>query len=332
MPDSILSGWLILIAIEYLTVVIDYFFFNEPLLSSSFLLLNPALYFYIRSLTQNSFELRMQHLLHLLPFLFFEIYAYLFQVTFSLHDFFVADKNFVFRLLFALANFASWSLYNPLSLIMVHRHRMHLKNELSRIEKQENLSWVLSVSVWYVVYCIFAFVISVITFFQNYPTDLPHIYNYATLLVIVFLLSFYGLRQQRLPANQLKPLTQSYQSSSLDLSDKESIQQKLIAYVETEKVWLNPELTLNCISEALRIPKHHLTEVLNTFMGVNFFQFINGYRIHAVQQMLVDPGNHFSIEAIGYECGFASKSSFYTVFKKMTGLTPMEFRNTKSSH
>ncbi|HEY6915810.1 MAG TPA: helix-turn-helix domain-containing protein, partial [Paludibacter sp.] len=64
----------------------------------------------------------------------------------------------------------------------------------------------------------------------------------------------------------------------------------------------------------LKIPKYQITEVLNTELGNNFFQFVNHYRVEAVKMMLSDPKNKYSIEAIGYECGFSSKSSFYTVF------------------
>jgi len=85
------------------------------------------------------------------------------------------------------------------------------------------------------------------------------------------------------------------------------------------------------LSAALKVPKYQLTEVLNTEIGQNFFQFINTYRVEAVKKMLINPKNHFSIEAIGYECGFASKSAFYTVFKSLTGQTPVAFRDAIKS-
>lgn len=61
-------------------------------------------------------------------------------------------------------------------------------------------------------------------------------------------------------------------------------------------------------------------------IGKNFFQFVNSYRIEAVKKILLEPKLKYSIEAIGYECGFNSKSSFYTVFKNLTGETPVAFR------
>ena len=80
LSDKILSGWLILLSIEFLTCGLDYELFSQPLLSSSFLLFNPALYLYISSLTRPSFRLKWLQLFHLLPFVVFELYAYWIQI------------------------------------------------------------------------------------------------------------------------------------------------------------------------------------------------------------------------------------------------------------
>ncbi|MHB9143372.1 MAG: helix-turn-helix domain-containing protein, partial [Paludibacter sp.] len=255
--------------------------------------------------------------------------TYIIKEPFLLDTFFIQDKNFLFRMSFAIANFVSWSVYNPLSLILVHKHRMHLHNELSNIEKNENLGWVLSVAIFYVVYCILAFIISVVAF---YVTDInqltPHIYNYFTLLIFIYVISFYGLRQQKVAKHLLidEPLI-PYKNSNLSAETKAKIKQKIITYFEKEKAYLNPELSMDVLSESLKIQKYQITEVLNTEIGNNFFQFVNHYRVEAVKTMLADPKNNYSIEAIGYECGFSSKSSFYTVFKSITGETPVSYRN-----
>ena len=107
---------------------------------------------------------------------------------------------------------------------------------------------------------------------------------------------------------------------------KSKIKNKILAYFESENPYLNPNLNMDLLSDALNFPKYQLTEVLNTEIGKNFFQFVNSYRIEAVKKKLLEPKLKYSIEAIGYECGFNSKSSFNTVFKNLTGETPVTYR------
>jgi len=328
--DKILSAWLCLLAIEFLTCALDDVIFHEPLLSSSFLLFNPALYLYVQSLTLPGFKLKAYQLLHLVPFLVFEVAAYIIQEPFSLEGFFESDRNFNFRMLFAVANLVSWLVYNPLSIVYVHRHRMHLRNERSNIGKNENLGWVLSVSIFYVVYCIVAVILGVVAYLVHQYPQSPHFYNYSMLLFLIYILSFYGLYQYELPHQLLRKEDDKipYKNSSLNAETKQVIRQKIANYIENEAAYLNPDLNMDMLSAALKVPKYQLTEVLNTEIGQNFFQFINSYRVEAVKKMLTNPKNRFSIEAIGYECGFASKSAFYTVFKSMTGQTPVIFRDS----
>ena len=328
LPDRILSGWLILLSVDFLACALNYEIFKHPLLISSFLLFNPALYLYVSSLTRPKFGLRWIHLLHLVPFVFFGIYTYVIKEPFLLDAFFVKDDFYLFRLFFGVANIISWAVYNPLSLILVHGHRMHLKNELSNIDRNDNLGWVLAVAIFYVVYCILAVLISVTALVAGFNPLTPHIYNYSTLLVFIYIMSFYGLRQKAV-SSRLLIAEQSipYKNSNLSPETKLAIKQKVVNYFEAEKAYLNPALSMSVLSAALKIPKYQITEVLNTEIGNNFFQFVNHYRVEAVKEMLSDPKNKYSIEAIGYDCGFASKSSFYTVFKSLTGETPVSYRN-----
>jgi len=327
LPDKILTGWLTLLAIEFLTCGLDHAVYGEPLLSSSFLLFNPALYIYVSSLTRNCFQLKPIQLLHLFPFVFFEIMAYSIHEPFEPNTFFVQDENFAFRMSFSFANIISWLVYNPLALSLVHQHRLHLKNDFSNIEKNENLGWLLSVAIFYIVYCFFAMGLSVLVIISGEPVLLPHIFNYSAMLVLVFMFSFYGLRQQEIKHRYLTGVKnhKTYQNSNLSDSQKEIIRKKIVHYLEFEKAYLQSDLNMEMLSNAIQIPRYQVTEVLNTTLGMNFFQFINSYRIEAVKKMLIKNGSKYSIEAIGYDCGFSSKSVFFSVFKKETGMTPKEY-------
>ena len=66
-------------------------------------------------------------------------------------------------------------------------------------------------------------------------------------------------------------------------------------------------------------------------MNKNFYDLINGYGIEEAKRLLLNPRNrNYTILSIGFEAGFNSKTTFNPVFKKFTGLTPTEFRNTQS--
>ena len=62
-------------------------------------------------------------------------------------------------------------------------------------------------------------------------------------------------------------------------------------------------------------------------MNDNFTSYVNQYRVNEVKKMLCDPTfNKYNIESIGLEAGFSSKTTFFNVFKKFTGMTPKEFK------
>ncbi len=113
------------------------------------------------------------------------------------------------------------------------------------------------------------------------------------------------------------------------MSDDRKIEIKntLINFVETTEAYLNPDINMSYLSKKTNIPKHNITEVLSTELDKNFFKFINDYRVKKVKELL-EKDNNYSIEGIGYECGFSSKSSFFTVFKKITGMTPMQYKKS----
>jgi AraC-like DNA-binding protein len=77
---------------------------------------------------------------------------------------------------------------------------------------------------------------------------------------------------------------------------------------------------------------HNLSEILNTRLNQNFYDFINRYRVEEVKKRLSEnDSGKFSLIAIAFDSGFNSKSSFNTIFKKLTGVTPSQFRNQMAS-
>jgi AraC-like DNA-binding protein len=211
----------------------------------------------------------------------------------------------------------------------VHNYRKNLRNEFSNIEKNENIAWVLFISIFYILYCFLLLAIGSIVLFSKIDIPVSQTFNLSSLLVLLYIISYYGIRRKELKIlfnPKENNCHASYKNSNLSKEQKSLIRTKLDDILNKDKLYLNPQLSMDILSSALNIPKYQITEVLSTEIGKNFFQYINSYRVNAVTKMLADKSNHYSIDAIGYECGFSSKSSFYTFFRSSTGLTPYEYK------
>ncbi|MBB3186097.1 helix-turn-helix domain-containing protein [Microbacter margulisiae] len=103
--------------------------------------------------------------------------------------------------------------------------------------------------------------------------------------------------------------------------------QRLHEILSDTRIYLNPECTLEAAAIQTNIPQHHLSHVVNVHCGKNFSDFINEYRcLHACQLLESDQADRMTIEAIGLQSGFRSKSVFYSAFKKSYGQTPFEYK------
>lgn len=329
--DRILTGWLSLLAIEFFTCIIDYRVHGNPLLSNSFLLFNPALFLYVKSLTKAGFKLKFIQILHLLPFMIFETASYLFKEIVSLNHLSVDDKYFTYRIIFALASVISWIFYNTGSYVLVHNHRINLENEFSNLEKNKTLGWILFIVIFYAVYSFAVFFSLMYSIIYEINFTLSDFVSYSALLLLVYILGYYGLMQKKIfeKRNEINDENSKYKNSNLNINKKKKIKLLIINLFESEKPYLNSDFNMDSLSSKINVPKHQITEVLNTEIGKNFFQFVNFYRVEDVKKMLLDKKNNYSIEAIGYECGFNSKSSFFTVFKKITEKTPLQYKNSE---
>ena len=103
---------------------------------------------------------------------------------------------------------------------------------------------------------------------------------------------------------------------------------RVIELMEKKKYYQEPELTLQNLADELQVPSYQVSQAINEGLKKSFYDLINGYRIEEAKRLLLDPNNNnYTILSVGFEAGFNSKTTFNTVFKKFTGLTPTEFRS-----
>ena len=101
---------------------------------------------------------------------------------------------------------------------------------------------------------------------------------------------------------------------------------KLNAIMANERLFANPDLKLSEVAKKLDISNHELSKLINDELDISFTEFINAYRIEEAKQ-LIKNNSLYTIEAIGNQSGFNSKSAFYKAFKKETNTTPAKFKS-----
>ena len=98
-------------------------------------------------------------------------------------------------------------------------------------------------------------------------------------------------------------------------------------YVTANKRYLDPQMSLDRLGDEVQIGISSLSKLVNDNFEGNFPDYINRFRVDEAKNILLNPEfDNYTIVAIGLECGFNSKSSFYTAFGKLTGKSPSSYR------
>ncbi len=325
LSNKILTAWLFIIGLEFLTTGID-ISMGMNHLTNPYLIFNPLIYFYSKSLINPNYKLKWWQIWHIIPYIFIKVGAYISGIQLLPNDFFVIDSSTWFKMSYGAISVISFIGYSIPSLVNVHRHRINLKNEFSTIDRKITLGWLLFVIIFYMSFMSIAYVLGIVNVVTRIATY-SQLVTFSFILILVYIFSFYGLLQEQIYSQDTNGSQDIYKNPRLTVSEKQKIRKILEDHFNEKKPYLDSELTITNLSHQLNLSRHSLTELLNTEIGKNFYQFVNEYRVQEVKLKLADPTfAHFSIDAIGFECGFNSKSSFYAVFKNTTGMTPSQYK------
>ncbi|WP_462250832.1 helix-turn-helix domain-containing protein [Ekhidna sp.] len=121
-----------------------------------------------------------------------------------------------------------------------------------------------------------------------------------------------------------------YGNKKIDPNEASDLLNQLNDLLIKEKLYKDANLKLADLAQRLNVLPHYLSQLINESLNKNFTSYLNEYRINEAKQ-LIEAENHLKLESIGYECGFNSKSTFYTAFKKASGTTPAKFKENLES-
>ncbi|MDR3062209.1 MAG: helix-turn-helix domain-containing protein [Dysgonamonadaceae bacterium] len=162
-------------------------------------------------------------------------------------------------------------------------------------------------------------------------------YFWIGISILIILTEIYFYRIQLIKLSNLKkkivdPVkkrmdhSEKYQNSKLVEEESILIRNALLEYMEREQPYLNSKLKLADASAAIKYPQAKISQVLNQNLKTNFTDFVNKYRVTEFKKKAqTDSIHQYTLTALSEKCGFNSRSSFFHVFKKITGQTPLEF-------
>ncbi len=152
--------------------------------------------------------------------------------------------------------------------------------------------------------------------------------GYMTIIVIVILF----LTNRRFPllfhriADAIRK--KKYERNYLSNINLETLKTQLMYIMHHEKLYLDPDINLETLSQKLNITTHQLSQFLNEYCNIRFNHFVNKYRVEEAK-LILSQNPDANIISVAYHVGFNSKSTFNKIFKQYTGKTPSDFKSTE---
>ena len=338
--DRILTFWMFILGIH----LFSYYFsstelyLNYPYLAGIAnplpLIHGPLLFLYTGSVTGYISKWKPVYWIHFMPVLVFMVIFF---------DFFVSPdsgklvfvKNIsknpynVYRLFYPSILISGFS-YISLTWLLYRRHRRNILNTFSNFSDKNNLHWLRNLLTGMLIIWLVVFLMNSV-FDSSFNDDAI----YITVSLWVVFIGFFGFRQgnifTNLPEKHLRDgitpdKKQRYSKSGLKGDQAIEIQQKLENIMGERKLFLDENISLPQLAGIINIHPNYLSQVINERFKMNFYDFVNSFRVEEFKRIVsIENNRNKTFYALALDCGFNSKASFNSSFKKLTGTTPSEF-------
>lgn len=352
LSNIFIASYLLVMTFHISTFFYGYYFQAVPLMFDMIrdqivYLSHPLLYLFMLSSIYDDFRLRYSHLFHLLPFL---IIVAVFAPNFYLlnengrmvfYETFLNNTETRFSSLFGLGVVL---FYLSLIFVELSKYKKLLLENYSSV-RHFNYKWLFQIAVMVSFIYIFAFYKTIYRYSGENEIGTHQLRIVITLFLFGFLSwivlkalynpeLFRGINKNLKSVKSLVEVKKKEGAiifnKSQEMKTLESIA-RLKKFMEDQKPFLDPLLTIQELAEGINIPVKDLSILINHNLNQHFYDFVNEYRIKEAMMILENPICHKqTILEILYEVGFNTKSSFNSAFKKYTKMTPTLYREIYS--
>ncbi len=239
--------------------------------------------------------------------------------------------------------------YIPFYFRLIRKHYT-LINESNRFDRLlHRWLWILtsSVSIYFLSVCVFLLTQLLPASVQNNPQYLLYLVGLSRFVEIFWTSSFVfmSVYQVLVPSVGIGQFQSDSVSSLMpgekkrkggtpndDTSDSSTESyahpdlKKLVSFFEEDRIWKHSDVKLQSLAHQLGFSQRKTSYLVNKFLGGNFNQVVNRYRIEHAKELIAQGYlSKHSVEGLWKECGFSNHTTFYQGFKKHTGKTPSEY-------
>ena len=316
----------------------------------------PLLYLSVKYLVSNPDKFYKKDLLHFIPLLFNVILYSGFYFKTGDEKIAMINSNggyyFVANIISDEILALQGIIYPILALIILGNYNRRVKDYQSNIDKTVLKGMKIGTILALIAWIIGAVAANLHIMRIDIGIDL-FLFVYLSIVIIIYVISYVALKSPEIfklsekhitpfytqqldiiedEGAKTRPPAESISTSSQVISSEDAQFKKwnnqLVEFIKENKSYLDPELSLQDLANELKISRHQLSAVINKKQQMNFYEFVNTYRVNEVKRLMQDPKKrHLKIVSLAYEAGFNSKASFNRIFKQLTNQTPSEYLN-----
>ncbi|WP_299119719.1 helix-turn-helix domain-containing protein [uncultured Tenacibaculum sp.] len=209
----------------------------------------------------------------------------------------------------------------------IKEHQNKVTDYYSDIENK-TLLWIRTIVYIFLFFHVFWILEDIIGFQNEIITQYFAFSSGILTFFMIYWIAYNGFSQQEIFTTSLFQ-TDEKKETQVDSIDTENQFKLMLEIMQREKLYLDGNLNLRLLSEKVNIKERELSKLIKTHTKKNFYHFVNQFRVQEFKKLLASPkAAQLSLLGLAQESGFSSKSTFYTVFKNVEGVTPKQYQES----
>lgn len=285
-------------------------------------------WFYTLNLTDSTRNFAKKDLLFFVPtFIYLGSRLFLFAHDLEWKDWFIHKYGRNYETIIFITEFIWNVIFLYFSIRHYQKYRSWLNENFSDTEKLK-FDWLRNFLYIFASVLILGALFDFTNSFIFYLSYIQYFYFELVLAFSTYYLAVAGyLRSKTIELNFTEKEAEEIEERKTLLPEKdlEKLKNKLQSLMVNEKIYREPNLTLNDLSKELGVNSSVLSYGINNGFRKNFNDFVNEFRINEVKEKLKNSDDS-TLLGVAFDCGFNSKATFNRAFKKFTGVSPKEFQ------